>query len=220
MNTDLAKAVLYVYPMMKKLAEATRVGARNKALLSYRSRCDALHDLEAVAQEVLLAQRLDDLSELIDALLEQLNQEELFLLEYRYFRRRKALAQLGSDIACSERNYFRKQERLAKKVASYLFARGITTEYFFTAFKSCTCLMKVYNAVANGAEKKICARREQREITFHGSNCSGGEDLLPRATNTAITSTATAVSVINTIWTAERLPALFSSAADDAGSGR
>ena len=220
MNTDLTKAILYVYPMMNALSEATREGAKNKALLSYRSRLGALHDLESVAEDVLLAQRLDELSDLLDGLLAKLSREELFLLEYRYFRRKKVLREYGGEINCSERNYFRRQERLLHKAAAYLVSQGMTEEYFCSAFKNCVCLMKVYRAVANGGELKICARRSKRAITFQGSKFSGGADFLPCATKTATTRTATADSVIKTIWTADRPSEFFPLVAFVSGSGR
>ena len=209
MNTDLAKAILYVYPMMEALSAATREGAKNKALLSYRSHRDAMSDLTAVAEEILLSRRLDALKSLIDCLLVRLNKEEKFLLEYRYFRRKKVLAQFEGEIACSERSYFRKQEKLLNKISAFLFARGMREEYFFEAFKHSECLMKVLRAIESGAELKICARREKRGVAFHGSKFSGGAAFLPRATNTATTSRATADSVIKTIWTADRPAVLF-----------
>ena len=46
---------------MGALAEAARGAAENKALLSYRSRFNAMHDLEEVAEEIFLAERLDSL---------------------------------------------------------------------------------------------------------------------------------------------------------------
>ena len=116
MNTDLTKAILYVYPMMKKLAEATRIGARNKAILSYRSKLGTMRDVEAVADELLLANRLDELKEVVDSLLQRLSTEERFLLEYRYFRRKKCLAEFGEELACSERNYFRKQQLVGHRL--------------------------------------------------------------------------------------------------------
>ena len=220
MNTDLAKAILYVYPMLGELAEAARVGAKNKALLSYRSHNDAVSDLEAVAEEVLLANRLEELKEVVDALLSRLSKEELFLLEYRYFRRKKVLATFEGEMDCSERNYFRRQEKLLNKACAYFAAKGISAEYFSEAFKNSECLMRVYRAILKGWELKICARRTNRPITFQGSKFSGGAAFLPCATNTATTSTATAESVIKTIWTADRLPEVFPLVAGVSGSGR
>lgn len=220
MNTDLTKAILYVYPMLGELAEASRVGARNKALLSYRSKSDAMSDLEAVAEEVLLSRRLEELQTVVDGFLSRLSKEELLLLEYRYFRRKKVLATFGGEIDCSERNYFRRQERLLKKACSYFAVKGVTEEYFLEAFKNSVCLMRVYRAILKGWELKICARRTGRPIHFHGSKFSGGAAFLPCATNTATISTATAASVIKTIWTADRAPGLFPLAAGVSGSGR
>lgn len=221
MNTDFVKAILYVYPAMGALADAARTAAENKALLSYRSRFDAMHDLEAVAEEVFLGERLDSLKNLTDRVLTRLSEEERFLLEYRYFRRKKMLARFGQELFCSERNYFRKQERLLRKIAAQLSLNGVTEEYFLKAFEKSVCLMKVYKAIVSGGELKICARREKRTLRFHGSKFSDGADFLPCATNTATTMTATAASVIKTIWTAERPPELLALAAvGSAGSGR
>ena len=219
MNTDLTKAILYVYPMMKGLAEATRVGATNKALLSYRSKRDAMSDLEAVAEEVLLAQRFEELSDTVDTLLARLSKEELLLLEYRYFRRKRVLDTFSKELLCSERNYFRKQARLLEKLTALLKARGITEKYFLAAFKNSVCLMRVYRAIQRGGELSIWARRNKRTITFHSSKFSGGAAFFPCATNTATINTATAESVIKTIWTADR-PSLFPLAAGVSGSGR
>ena len=199
MNAEYVKAILYVYPMMEALADAARGAAKNKALLSYRSGYDALHDLEAVAEEILLGDRLDGLKTVLDCILAGLSKEERFLLEYRYFRRKRELKKFGEELVCSERSYFRKQNRLLMKIASRLAAKGVTVSYFLKAFANSVCLMKVYGAIGNGKELKVCARREKRTLRFQGSKFSGGADFLPCATNTATTSTATAASVMRTI---------------------
>lgn len=220
MNTDYAKAILYVYPSMEALSEAAEEAARNKALLSYRSRFDAMHDLEEVAEEILLGERLRGLKGLLDKIFSRLSEEERFLLEYRYFRRKQALARFGDGLACSERNYFRKQERLLRKIAARLALNGVTEEYFSEAFGKSVCLMKVYGAIVGGGEMKICARREKRTLRFYGSGFSGAGERLPRATNTATTRTATADSVMRTIWTAESPSPAFVPATGASGSGR
>ncbi len=199
MNAEYVKAILYVYPMMGALAGAARGAAKNKALLSYRSGYDALHDLEAVAEEILLGDRLDGLKTVLDCILAGLSKEERFLLEYRYFRRKRELKKFGEELVCSERSYFRKQNRLLMKIASRLAAKGVTERYFLEAFANSVCLMKVYGAIGSGKELKVCARREKRTLRFQGSKFSGGADFLPCATNTATTSTATAASVMRTI---------------------
>ncbi len=221
MNVDFVKAILYVYPTLGALADAARAAAENKALLSYRSRFDAMHDLEEVAEEVFLAERLISLKNVTDKLVSRLSEEERFLLEYRYFRRKKALAKFGQELFCSERNYFRQQERLLRKIAAQLSLNGVTEEYFLKAFEKSVCLMKVYRTILSGGELKICARRAKRTLRFHGSKVSDGAVFLPCATNTATTRTATAASVINTIWTADSPPELLPLAAvGSAGSGR
>ncbi|MBD5636766.1 MAG: hypothetical protein HDP28_02950 [Clostridia bacterium] len=199
MNTDFVKAILYVYPTMGALSEAARGAAENKALLSYRSRFNAMHDLEEVAEEIFLAERLDSLKRITENLLARLDKEELFLLEYRYFRRKKMLAKFGEEVPCSERNYFRKQEKLLRKIAAQFSLNGVTEEYFLEAYKNSVCLMKVYRAIVSGGEQKIYARREKRTLRFQSSKFSDGVVFLPCAINTATTRTTTAASVIKTI---------------------
>lgn len=220
MNTDFVKAILYVYPSMGALSEAARTAAENKAYLSYRSRFNAIHDLEEVAEEIFLAERLDSLKKTTEEALARLNKEELFLLEYRYFRRKKMLAKFGDELPFSERNYFRKQEKLLRKIAAQLSLNGVTEEYFLKAYENSVCLMKVYRAIVSGKEQKICARREKRTLRFQGSKFSGGADFLPCATHTATARTAATARAIKTIWTGESPSPLFVPAAGSSGSGR
>lgn len=220
MNTDFVKAILYVYPTMDALTEAIRVSAENKALLSYRAKEDAFGACCEVAEEFLLAERIDDLKETLDGILSRLSGEELLLLEYRYFRRKKILKTCKAEISCSERGYFRKQTRLLGKIAARFAVQGVTERYFSEAFKNSVCLMRVYRAVRSGGEFKVCARREKRTLKFQGSKFSGGAGFLPCATNTATTRTATAASVMRTIWTAESPSEILPPAAGVSGSGR
>ena len=177
-----------------------------------------MRDLEAVAEEVFLAERLDSLKEVTEEVLARLSKEELFLLEYRYFRRKKLLAKFGEVLPCSERNYFRKQEKLLRKIAAQFSLNGVTEEYFLEAFKSSVCLMKVYGAIVKGGELKICARREKRLLRFQGSKFSGGADFLPCATKIATTITAATARTSKTILTAEGRSGFFAPAAGSSGS--
>ena len=220
MNTDFVKAILYVYPTMGALEEAIKTSAENKAFLSYRTKKCAFDSCYEVAEEFLLAERIADLKKTLEGILIRLSDEERFLLEYRYFRRKKILKNCNAELACSERSYFRKQARLLEKILSLFVLCGVTEEYFFDAFENSLCIMKVYRAVREGGELRVCARREKRTLKFQGSKFSGGAVFLPCATNTATTRTATAASVMRTIWTAESPSEIFPPAAGASGSGR
>ncbi len=199
MTTDHVKAILYVYPKMEELIEAIAVSIGNRAVLSYRSGCGALEDCEKLCEDILLQKKLLLLKEQIDLFLQSLSQEELFLLEYRFFRRKKILMRSSFVLNCSERGYFRKQERVLKKAAAYFAALGMTEERFSEDFANSVCMKKVYKAVKGGEELRIYPRRDTRGLKFQDSRFSGGTVFFPSATKTAITSTATEARVIRTI---------------------
>jgi len=208
MKTDFVKTVLYVYPMLRKLSEAVRVSGENKALLSYRAKGDAFDAAKEVADTFFLADRLDFLREAVSGILETLNAEETFLLEYKYFRRKKVLDLGDGKIFCSERNYFRRQSALLKKIGFLLAVRGITEQTFLEDYADSLCLMRVYRAISEGKEETVVPKRRVRSIVFQRS--AGGAALRPRATKTAMTITAADTRQITTISATDSPPPVSS----------
>ena len=199
MSADWVKTILYVYPSMETLVEAIEVSIQNGAVLSYRSRRGALSDCERIAEDVLLQKRLLLLKEQADGFLQGLTADERFLLEYRYFRRKKVLQGYSFTLPYTERSYFRRQERLLKKATAYFSVRGMTEERFLEEFKNSVCVKKIYKAIREGEELSIYPRREKRDLVFQDSKFSGGTVFLPSATKMAMTSKATEDRVISTI---------------------
>lgn len=199
MNVDCTKTILYVYPSIETLAEAIGESIQNGAVLSYRSRRGALADCERIAGDVLLQKRLLLLKEQVNGFLKTLSADELFLLEYRFFRRKKILQGYSFTLNCTERSYFRRQEKLLKKAAAYFSALGMTGEKFLDDFKNSVCVKKIYKAIREGEELSIYPRREKRDLVFQDSRFSGGTVFLPSATKIAMTSRATEDRVISTI---------------------
>ena len=72
----------------------------------------------------------------MESILGELGREELYLLEYKYFRRKKMLEKEFADVrlACSERTYFRRQARLESRLNGLFMRRGMSEEWFMRTF--------------------------------------------------------------------------------------
>lgn len=193
------KVLLYAYPKMGELAEAVSEGADAKAFLSFRSTLDALTLAEKIADEIATAQKLRLWQAELEAVFSGLGEEELYLLEYKYFRRKKELAGRfsGALLTCSERSYFRMQNALLGKIAARLIARGGTERNFFRAFGGFAPFMRVFRAIAEGREQAVVFKRRRRALALgqraaQNSNPSsaGGAGFLRRSSSAAATSTA------------------------------
>lgn len=170
MAFEYAKAVLYAYPHLAALAEAVGQSAENQAMLSFRSMESTLALAEKIADTLAVKSRLLRLKEAADRAVEACTEEEKFLLEYKYFRRRRELNGrfAGMEVSCSERHYFRRQAALLKKIVSELGKAGWTECAFMAAFHSFSPFMRVLRALGEGCEGKVVAHRGKREIVFRG----------------------------------------------------
>lgn len=189
MNCTFVKVLLYAYPRLRELAESVSAAVENKALLSFRSYGNALDCAEKIVEEIILGRNLESAADAVDKALKNLSEEELYFLEYKYFRRKRVLGERfgGFQSACSERSYYRKQAGLLKRIAFLLAALGWTEQRFFEAFGA-SFFMKLYRALEAGREQTITAKRTVGGLSFQKSTCSsecamGG--FLPRSTKNA-----------------------------------
>lgn len=209
MDFLFVKVLLYAYPKLRAVAEAVSVGIENKAALSFRSSDSALTVAEKIMGEIVLRENIDCAADAIDKVLDALSEDELYCLEYKYFRRKRVLKErFGSFVpACSERNYYRKQAELLKRVFFLLTVQGWTETRFFEAFGEFGFFMKLYRALAGGKERALTQKRARRTINFQNSGCSspcetGG--FLPRSTKNATATAAAQTMQMTAIWTPER----------------
>lgn len=121
MREDYVKAVLYIYPKLAAIAEDYGEHIRNRALGSYRRTAE--REAEYLAEEILRKGAIENLKEKVDGILKKLSGEERFLLEMRYFGRRKQVSAVGLRPR-SERSYYRRQEKLLGKMAAPVCGRG------------------------------------------------------------------------------------------------
>ncbi len=206
MNCLFVKVFLYAYPRMRALAEAVSAAVENKAVLSFRSMDSALTAAEKIVDEMLLQRNIDGAADCVERVLKTLSDEELFFLEYKYFRRKRLLKEQFTQFSpfCSERNYYRKQAALLRKITFLLAAQGWTEQRFFEAFGEFPFFMKMYRLLSGGKEQRMTAKRNRTELKFQKSVCSsecrtGG--FLPRSTKNATamaaahTTQMTAISI-------------------------
>ena len=173
MAYEYAKTILYAYPHLSALAEAVGQSAENKAMLSFRSGGDALTLAEEVAAALATKSRLLSLKEAADGAIGACGEEERFLLEYKYFRRKRELKKYGgAQFACSERSYFRHQAALLKKMAFLLSVRGWTEEAFLKAFCDFSPFLRALKWLAAGRERALVAHRRRRGIAFRHTSGS------------------------------------------------
>ncbi len=206
------KLLLYAYPKLSLLEEAARSSAEIKAALSFRTYGDAFTVAEKVADEILIAERLRALRETMDEIVAECTDEERFLLEYKYFRRKAELAAGLAEkrpVSCSRRTYFRLQSSVLSKVAAMLWRRGYTRSRVIGEFGEYPPFRRVYRALKEGRERAVVVKRKSEGLDFYTQNSSAGAvcELLPRKTSAAIASTARQAAQIATICTAERVGA-------------
>lgn len=203
MNNCYVKAVLYAYPKLGAVADAIAQGAENRALLSYRSSLGSLDLMESIAGDFLLAEELRSLHSFLTRALSRLSEEERFMLEYKYFRRKSVLSSEFSKtrLSCSRRAYFRRQNILLEKLVLFFSAVGFTERNFLSRFSSCDFLMRLYRAAERGEEQTITRRRKG---SVYQKSCSGsGAGRLPLKTNTAAATAAAHATQIAAIAAAE-----------------
>ena len=164
------KTILYIYPRLERIAADYGDHIRHRAILSYENRT-AERAAEYLAEEILKKRAIEALKERVDAALKKLNDKERFLLEVRYFGRKKKLREFleaGTERPGSERSYYRKQERLLKKVISVFSGVGLTEEAFFREYRGFGWMMSACRQIGSGRE---CAavRRERQTLTELGA---------------------------------------------------
>ena len=171
---EYVKVILYAYPKLDEIAEATERSGENRAALSYRAPDDTYTIALSVAEEFFLAERIRALKKLVDEMISGLSREEKFLLEYKYFRRKKQL-ETGGNFSCSERSYFRRQDELFLRICVYFAGKGITEQTFCKQYGDFPCFMKLYGALRAGRESALAGKRRKRGVTFQSSARSSGD---------------------------------------------
>ncbi len=168
---DYQKVILFLYPKLARLTEDIGKIVEAKARASYSGKESA----EACAQKILDYLYVRDcfaaLKEDTDKVMEQLTREEKYLLEYKYFRRKKVLVGEFSDftVRYCERTYFRRQKRLAGKLNSLFLRAGLSEEWFLHTFSGVPYMMAALESV-RGSTEALVDKRSHAELHCAGRN--------------------------------------------------
>lgn len=205
---DYVKVLLYAYPKLGELAEAVGSGAEVKACLSFRSKMDAAALIETIAEEIVTSKKLYLLKRDLDKIVASCGMRQRYLLEYKYFRRKRVLKEQfgGFTLSVCERSYFRMQAALLSEMLEKFEAAGWTRARFFGEFSSFQPFMRILGALYEGKERAIVFKRRKKELALcqnSGNSCGAGEERLPRKTNRAITIRAAAATQMMTICVPE-----------------
>jgi hypothetical protein len=157
---NCVKAVLYTYPKLRIIQKDYEEHIQNRAILSYRYKGSVESLTEYLAQEVIRRHRLADLKNNLDKIFQNLTDEEKLLLQLRYFGKirrakngekenfsevTKALKQeFVESLKWSERSYYRKQNRLLKKLVAEFNRVGLNKESFENEWLDYEFLRAVY----------------------------------------------------------------------------
>lgn len=166
------KTALYAYPQLGRIGRDYEEHIKNKALLSYGSRMSTEKLTEYLAEEIVRRQNADRLKNLLERVLLKLSEEEKTLLDVRYFgkadRVRRLFAAWRAGLCklpfkpWSERNYYRKQARLLKKITGLLKVEGLDEKTFDEGCLDIEYVALLYQYLALG--KEIAIEKKERQL--------------------------------------------------------
>ena len=163
--------MLFIYPKLERFSNDVK-----KLVDALACECGCGEDAEKSVRRVMEYMYVRDLFIVLKSDLDEvfslLTEEEKFMLEYKYFRRRKVL---GGEFAavqmnCSERTYFRRQNRLENKLNALFLQRGMTQEWFEEKYGNICCVAEALRAVKRGADNGFADRRARRGLRFASGN--------------------------------------------------
>ncbi len=128
MNVIFAKTALYAYTNLEAVADQIDELVEKKALSSISDYSPAIEQCHKMLDFTYQKDVLFALKIYIDEVVKKLNQSEIDCLEYKYFKRKPKEYFVGFDFV--SRGYFRRQNKLIKKVALLLEKDGATDVWF------------------------------------------------------------------------------------------
>ncbi len=156
MRTILVKAVLYAYPHLRALAEASEVAACNRAVLSYKDPRPPEEVAERVAREALLACGLKGLADDVAKALGRLTAMERAFVAHKYFKRGEA--------PVDSRAYYRRQRSAIKRLSRELLSLGWTDERFFELFGTYAPFARLLRFIAEGGDRGLFRNRRRPPV--------------------------------------------------------
>lgn len=160
------KVLLLVWPKLKKLTENIGQYAQAKAYASFSGKETAEKCVQKILDYMYIRDCFAALQEKMKEVLKKLNKEEMYLLEYKYFRRKKVLERDYNDICCEycERTYYRRQKRLGEKLNHLFLLNGMDEEWFLRTFSSVPYMTGLLERVKSSGELSVVDKRTRGEL--------------------------------------------------------
>ena len=161
---EYIKLILYAYPLLRKSGAEYEERISNKGVLSYRSKVSTEKLLEEIAELIITQRKLFWLKEKIDEAVLGLTETEKSLVKIRYFGDKKEAKRWREEQTekgcCSERKYFRMQERVGKKLGALLRFAGVSEKLFFEEYDGID-IFKRTKAILKKKEEKESLPKEK-----------------------------------------------------------
>ena len=150
MKNTYCKCMLYAYPNVDQLLEQLDTLVEKKALSSMDDFSPCIEQCESILSLTAQKDVLILLKVKLDKILCQFSSEEKELLDYRYFKQKPKENYIGFDF--SSRSYFRRQEKVLKKINFCCESEGLNDQWFE---KEC-----LKNNFFVGLLRGVCQREE------------------------------------------------------------
>ena len=163
---EYVKTALYVFPALKVMADEVGEHVKRKAYLSYDNRVSCENLAAYLLEQLELKSRIETLSDTLGGVVDKLSTQEKFLLQLRYFGGKNKTISGCSDeeikkLCGSRRSYYRRQERLLKKIGEKLLRRGVSEDNFYNEYGEIELVRRVDRALKAGRRAAQSARDEQ-----------------------------------------------------------
>ena len=178
---NYVKAILYAYPRMETLKTEYSEHIENKAVLSFRGRESTVELVEYLAGQIIQKEKLTALKEIVDKVWAELSPVEQTLVAIRYFGKPTKIKRFPfhsenafenfesvrsrlKGALSSERNYFRRQARLLKHIATLFRFYGLSEEVFLKEYIQIEAVKRIFDLVNDGKDKRLTIS-ERRWLT-------------------------------------------------------
>ena len=145
MKKHYLKTILYAYGTLDKRIEIIDDNVLSLALKSMNNFSPCFNQCENIVKLTQEKEKMFDLKIVIGRILKKFTEEELQLLDYKYFKHRPRESYVNFDN--SNRAYFRKQDRILEKLDIELSKTRLTEEYFINVYLKFDFIFDIYKRV-------------------------------------------------------------------------
>ena len=179
---NFVRTVLYAFPQLQGIEEGYREHISNQAILSHDGRCATEKLMVYLMGEIERKAKIAQLKKLVGDAVAGLTLEEKLLLDVRYFGKSEQVKRIFASVKAgiaqgeyaklkpwTERTYFRRQDKLLKKIAQRLQALGLTKEVFLKEYADIEGVSGIYRYLELQGEEGAVHRKEKDFLLRFGA---------------------------------------------------